>query len=527
MSRYTGAGTLLVAYLRRDRWMLLAWIGGAVALYWSQAVGTLSLYTTQADLDQIAASVENNPALIAMTGPAQALDTIGGQVAWQSAAFGSIVAGLMAMFLVTRHTRAEEESGRDEVIRSSVVGRDASVLATGLLVVLANLTIAVGITASLVPYDIPFAGSLALGIGAGLNGIVFGAVALLASQLVTSSRAANALTGAVIAIAYVLRAVGDVGPTALSWLSPIGWGQAMRAYADERWWPAGLLVAATVVLVAAAVVMLQRRDFGGGAFAARPGPARGGPGTDLGLAWRLQRTAVLGWGAGMFAFGLAYGTIGDGVEDLVGDSAASSEIFRADTGTLTDSFYAIALMMLGLIACGFAVASVLRLRSEESSGHAESVLATSSSRTSWSVANLTVTLVGTVAVVLLAGAGIALSYGLVTGDAAYAARLFVGGVQQAVAVIVVAAVAWIAYAIRPRLAMVGWAAVAFCVVVLLFGTTLQLPTWVMELSPFERLALYPVESVDVVAVLALAAVAVVLLAAGVALFRRRDIVSRI
>ena len=45
----------------------------------------------------------------------RALNTIGGQVTWQATAFGAIVAGLMSMFLVGRHTRAEEESGRDEL----------------------------------------------------------------------------------------------------------------------------------------------------------------------------------------------------------------------------------------------------------------------------------------------------------------------------------------------------------------------------------------------------------------------------
>ena len=42
-----------------------------------------------------------------------------------------------------------------------------------------------------------------------------------------------------------LIAVGDVsgqaGPSWLSWASPIGWGQQMRPYADERWWVLGLV----------------------------------------------------------------------------------------------------------------------------------------------------------------------------------------------------------------------------------------------------------------------------------------------
>ena len=73
--------------------------------------------------------MEGNAAFIAMAGPARALDTIGGQVAWQSTAFGAICAGLMSMFIVGRHTRAEEESGRDELVRAAAIGRHAPMTA--------------------------------------------------------------------------------------------------------------------------------------------------------------------------------------------------------------------------------------------------------------------------------------------------------------------------------------------------------------------------------------------------------------
>ena len=49
-------------------------------LYYSQAVSVDQLYTTQAEFDKAAATMEGNAAFIAMSGPARALDTIGGQV---------------------------------------------------------------------------------------------------------------------------------------------------------------------------------------------------------------------------------------------------------------------------------------------------------------------------------------------------------------------------------------------------------------------------------------------------------------
>ena len=76
----TGTGTLLRHFLRRDRWMLLWWSLGITVLYWSQAVSVKGLYATQAEFDAAAASMEGNAALVAMAGPARALNTVGGQV---------------------------------------------------------------------------------------------------------------------------------------------------------------------------------------------------------------------------------------------------------------------------------------------------------------------------------------------------------------------------------------------------------------------------------------------------------------
>ena len=119
--------------------------------------------------------------------------------------------------------------------------------------------------------------------------------------------------------------------------------------------------------------MFVRRDFGTGVFAARPGPARAGAGlrTGWGLAWRLQRGSVIGWSLGMLLLGLGYGSIGNDVGDLVGDSEATRDVFVQSGGDLVDGFYATAILMLVLIATGFAISSALRPRGEEDGGRVE------------------------------------------------------------------------------------------------------------------------------------------------------------
>lgn len=296
MTDTKGFGIHFRMFLRRDRWMVFWWALGATLLYYSRAVSIKGLYTTRAEFDRAAANMEQNTAFVAMAGPARALNTIGGQVVWQASAFGAIVAGLMSMFLIGRHTRAEEDSGRDEMLRACPVGRYASLTAALVDALLANVLLGILVASSLATFPLAGIDSLAVGVGLTLVGWVFTGTALMAAQLTSSTRSMYGISGAVIALAYVLRAVGDVGIHAFAWASPIGWYQGMQPFSGLRWWPAQLLLLAAGGSVGVAYLLFTRRDFGAGLWPSRPGPDRAGRAlsTAPGLAWRLQRGAVLG-----------------------------------------------------------------------------------------------------------------------------------------------------------------------------------------------------------------------------------------
>lgn len=90
-------------------------------------------------------------------------------------------------------------------------------------------------------------------------------------------------------------------------------------------------------------------------------------------------------------------------------------------------------------------------------------------------------------------------------------------------VLVLAAVGWLGYAVRPGLVLVGWLALAYCAVVMLFGDLLQLPGWAMGLSPFEHLPAMPADPFDPLPVVVLLLVVAALGAAGLDALRRRDL----
>lgn len=525
MSSLAGTGTLLRHYLRRDRWHLLWWTVGVTVLYWSQAISVDGLYATQAEFDRAAASMEGNAAFIAMAGPTRALNTVGGQVTWQAAAFGAILAGLMSMFLLGRHTRVEEETGRDELVRSSPVGRHAPATAGLLVVLLANLLLGAGVAVSLITYPLSAADALGLGLGLTATGWTFAGTALIAMQMTSSARSAYGLGGVVLGVAYGLRAIGDVTGNGLSWVSPIGWYQAMHPFSGLRWWPILLLLAAAAAATTVGFVLFDRRDAGSGLWAARPGPPYAGRGlrTGLGLAWRLQRSAVLAWSGGLLLTGLAFGSIGNDVKSLIGDSSATREVFAQRGQDLVDGFYGTSMLMLALVGTGFTLSSALRTRGEEDAGRTENLLATGLSRTRWLWGHGAVTVGGTFTVLAAGGLGLGLGYALVTGDGSVVVPYLLDTLGYAAPMLLLGAVSWVLVGLVPRWAGLAWLGLGLSAVVMLFGEVLRLPQWLQDLSPFEHLALVPAEGFRATPVIAVSVLALAAATAAQQAVVRRDL----
>jgi ABC-2 type transport system permease protein len=367
----------------------------------------------------------------------------------------------------------------------------------------------------------------------GLNGLVFAGVAAVTAQLTEYARPANGMAFAALGGAFLLRAIGDTatGLSWLSWLSPIGWAERFRPFAGERWWVLLLPVALLVVLLVAAAALLVRRDLGAGVLATRLGPAAAAPWlrSPLALAWRLQRGTLLGWTIGAAVAGLSFGVIAQDMAQFASEDPETAKVLASlgGTGSITDIYLAAVLSWLALLAAGYAIQATLRLRAEEAELRAEQVLATATSRTRWAGSHLVVAAVGS-AVVLGAGGLLAgLAHGIRSGDlAGELPRVLGAALVQLPAVWVMAAVGALLFGLLPRL-VVGatWAVLAVVLFVTMFGEPLRLDRWVLDLSPFAHLPRLPAAAFTATPLAWLLATAVVLAAAGLAGFRRRDLVS--
>ncbi|WP_416955278.1 ABC transporter permease [Nocardioides sp. T5] len=530
-SSVTGVGHLLRLILRRDRVRLPLWLVGLGGSIVASALAVPPLYDTPEKVAGYARTVGASPVSYLMSGRQVGLDTLGGIVANEISQVAQLGVCLMVVFLVVRHTRAEEESGRAELLRSTVLGRHAATLAGLVYGVTAALLLGAITSISMLAAGLPAGGSLTYGVGLALLGVTYTAITLVAVQISTSARGALGLAGAAVAVGYLVRGIGAMQDNALVWLSPFGWAQGMNAFGDERWWPALILLVFTALLLWLAARLMAHRDFGGGLIATRPGPARAGRllDTPFGLATRLQRGLLVGWAVGLFLLGVLYGAVIPTVPDLIESNPEMADVVgasgQAAEDALVDAFLGYIYLFMAVIACGFVVASVLRLRAEEEAGRAEVVLATPVSRTSWMAATTTLALVAAVALTVLMGLGLAVGYGIGSGEWDQVLTQVAGQLAYLPGTLVVGALAAALYGLLPRGTGIAWAAVALIALQVVLGQLLGLPDAVQAISPFWHLAAVPVDDFEVVPYATLVLIAAVLVAAGLWGYRRRDAVA--
>jgi ABC-2 type transport system permease protein len=533
--QYAGTRGLVRLALRRDRQLIPVWLAVFTVMAAVSASATAGLYPNEAARVQAATTINSTSAMVALYGPIYDPTSLGAlSITKLTAVYAALMSILMVM-LVVRHTRAEEETGRLELVGAGVVGRAAPLAAALLVVGGASCLLGLLAAAALISGGLPVGGSLLFGAGWAATGLCFAGVGAVAAQVTTGGRAANGLSFMVIALAYVARAVGDLSdadPGWLSWLSPIGWNQQVRAFAGDRWSVLGLPLLATAVLVPVAFALRGRRDLGSGLMRDRPGRSASAPrslNSPLTLAWRLQRALLLAWTAGTAVLSLMIGSIANNVASLL-DNPGMAKVIQQLGGEqgLTDAFLSAELSLAGTIIAAYGITAITRLRTEEAAGHAEAVLAAGASRSGWLASHCLLALAGVAWLLLVTGLGTGFGYALASGDLSQVLRITGASLTRIPAAWVMVGLVLALWGLRPHATGLGWGAFGAFILLGEFGTLWGAPGWVMNLSPFAHTPTLPgpeLAAAGVAALVWLTVISAGLLAAGSMAFRRRDLTS--
>jgi ABC-2 type transport system permease protein len=526
-SAVTGTPPLLRASIKHDGRRFVPWIALATALSVSSVLIYAVVFPTQEERWALAGAISANPALGLIFGPAYNLLTADGFNAWRSLALGGFLAGLGAIFLVTRATRAQEDSGQAELLASGVMGRSARLLTAVCMGLAGSALLGVVVFLATVLSGGSWEPSLLLAATMTATGWMFTGVAAVTAQVGSESRMSSSLAVGVLGVMFLLRgfAYAVEAPAWTVWSNPLGWMTETEPAYTNTWWPLLLAVVLTVLLLVAAFWLQARRDFGVGAIPPTPGPARGVTRSTSQLAWRINRGPAVTWAIAFVALGFVFGYFTTSVNDILASDPTVQQFLASGAvngESLISAFLVTILSLVGILAAVPGVQVMTKLRAEEMDDRVEPVMATATARPRYFGSNVAIALIGPAAYVLIAGTLIAVlastaDIGITFGDALLQAAATVPAVWTVVAFAVAVIGA------RPKLSLATWVGVVASFVLTILGPTFDLPSWALAISPFWHVPNVTTPNPEWIGLIWISLVTAVFLAVGFSGFRRRDL----
>lgn len=511
--------------LRRDRLRTIVWLVAVLALVVGFGNVVPGMYPSQPERLMMAETMKN-PAMIVMIGPVydSADYTVGALYANFMALWTAVIMAVMNIFLVVRHTRQDEERGRIEVIRSLPVGRLSNLSAVLTAAFILNLVFALLMGLGLAALGIEgmdFAGSMLFGAAMGAVGLLFAAVTAIFCQLCANPRTAQSLSFAFLVVAYMVRAMGDMQSELLACLSPLGLILRTKTYVENLWWPVFVTLLVGAAAAGIAFWLCGIRDMGEGIVPARPGKRDAAPYLKSagGLAWRLLRMPFIIWALIVPMLGMAYGSVMGDMESFISTNELFKTIFPDGDPAQFISFLMVIMAILGTIPI---LQFVLKARSQESRGYAENVLARSVSRYDQLRGYFLIALVAGALMPILNAVGFwAGSYPVMENPIPFTTFLWASMIYIP-AIWFMLGVAMLLIAYLPRFSSFAWVYLGYAFFILYIGSIINLPQWLIRLSPYGYVPKLPVEEVNVAAIIALVAIAAGMSALGFIGYHRRE-----
>jgi len=486
-------------------------------------------YPTPASRAAFEHAFGDNTAVRLFYGEPRDLLTVGGYTAWRVGGTLAIVGAVFGLLAAVRALRAEEDSGRMELVLAGVVSRRAAFRSATGAIAAATALVWLAETLGLIVGGLPVGGAAYLALATASVMATCAGVGALAAQVAPSRRGALELGGGMIALLFLARVVADTARGAgwLDWLTPLGWAEELRPFTSPRPLVLVLPSLATGLLLVLAARICSRRDVGTGLVDAR-GDARARLrllSSPTAHALREERTSLAAWGLGITAWSFIVGVLAKTSSSAGISKQLDRELGKLGSGSITTStgYVGFTFIFLVLTVSLFAAAQISAARREEADGQLETLLSQPVCRRRWLAGRLALAAGAAAALALLAGlttwigvhaGGVTLSPGTLIGSGGNclpAALLFLG-------------IGSLAYAAVPRAS--GWLTYGLILGAFLWNLVAALlgaPAWLVGLSPFAHVAPVPAEPFRAGAAVVMLAVAACSAAFATQIFSRRDI----
>ncbi|WIM67671.1 hypothetical protein QP027_11395 [Corynebacterium breve] len=485
--------TLTTFNLRLKRGFLLAWIVPLLAIVLVFPLAYFDYYPTLDERQGVVQGMQNNTGTRAIYGLIREPGTVGQMTTWEAAMWVGLLGSIMVVLLIVDIHRRREYTAIAELIRSTGTPRMAPWAAATLTGIISAFIVGLGSTGILIALqthidEITTKGSIAFG----LTQFLAITGSMLLAQLVLGFISDGAALGKTalmtVAISYGIRIIADTQDISwLNWFSPLGWRELISAFTDDNFGNAAIAAGICLGLMLITGALERHREYATGIArlphrAPRSKPVHG----PLHLRWRLTRGGLVAWLVIIAITSAILLALSGDIAELVGGDDTTGEVFRDLLGG-TDAFEAFIAYICQMVTITIAAAGIQQVtayRREELTRTADLQRSTGLRR--WVPLGATAVVANASLVVMVAVMHSAGAFGLYTQDSTLGedyTSLAQASWSLLAPAVLLTGIAVAIVGIAPLGTQWAWAPLAFSAAVTLMGEILQLPEWLIDLSP--------------------------------------------
>jgi ABC-2 type transport system permease protein len=315
----------------------------------------------------------------------------------------------------------------------------------------------------------------------------------------------------------------------LRWATPLGWAEELRPFASPR--PVLLLLPLVVsaVLLELSMRISSRRDVGAGVL-----PAGDSAAPRLSLlssataqALRSELSSLGVWLASIGAFAFIVGVIAKSITAAAIPAGLRSELAKLGSASIVTpkGYRSFTFLFFVLAVSLFVCAQIGAAHSEEASGRAQTILALGVRRRGWLLGRLAIAAGGAATISVTAVCSLGPEQ-RAPGRACRCPRCSGAGANCLPAALLFLGVGALCYAVLPRAgASIAYGLVSIAFLWQLFASLLDVPRWMLDLSPFRHIGLVPAQSFQAGSAAVMIAIGLVAALGAARTFERRDLIS--
>lgn len=519
---------IMLFYLKRNKWSIIFWLVGLIALTLMIPQSFANLYPDKQALVPLF-EMFKNPAMQAMLGKFS-LDqmTIATMFNYEMLMFTVILVSIMNILFVSKDSRGDEEAGRLAMLSALPIGRTTLILSTiiqqGIVNVILGVSISIGLMFTGIDH-FTVEGAWLYGMLIAVSGFMISMLTLLVAQLTTTQSQTTGISISLLLIMYLIRAIGDVSASWLSYIVPLGWITRADIYSHNHWWPVAALFGMSLILLIIAVILNRHRDMESGLLPTFKGHSRASSllKSPLGLQLHLQRTGIIVWAIGMLMLGLSYGSVFGELENFFKENPLLQRMLTGKGNNYAEQFVPILMAIMGMISTIPVLMAIFKIQKEIRLSHTESILALPIHRIRYLMSFIWIGLINSVLMISLAALGMYMGAVSSMDKPIAFNKIFTAGLVFIPAILVFAGLAVCIIGWFKKGSLIVYLYLAYSFLVVYLGQLLNIKQWLKKVTPFGHVPRLPIADMDWSATIIMLVIAMILFISGIVGFKYKDI----